>query len=371
MDKLKHVDKPTNLITANTKRIDPREGAFARAARGDYGPAVQKAWARLKERDPVTDAIRDVISHMGSIRRNPVATVRAPIPEEPAVLSRHMKGLGYFLKADIVRICRLPKSAIYTHDRNGNPIDIDYKYAIAIVVQKDQRTVNASQGYDWIADSLSFQAYARVSLIAETMADYVRRLGYAAVAQSQAAGYSVLMPPLLLWAGIGEVSRAGIILSPFLGLSFKAAAVLTDLPLAPDKPIDFGLQDFCRRCKRCAQMCPSKAILPGDKVIYNGYETWKLNEERCASFSMLNRQGIWCNRCVKVCPWTQPNTWLHRVVRRAAPPASLARTIAIKGDQLFGHTEGKEDEKWWFDLEYADGFLRIPSLQDNRRNQPQ
>jgi epoxyqueuosine reductase QueG len=63
--------------------------------------------------------------------------------------------------------------------------------------------------------------------------------------------YVVLLPPLLLAAGIGEVSRAGIILNPFLGLAFKAAAVLTDTPILPDKPIDFGLQNFCQHCKIC------------------------------------------------------------------------------------------------------------------------
>ncbi|MFC1904885.1 reductive dehalogenase [Chloroflexota bacterium] len=360
IEKLKCVDRPTNLITDKVQRIDQRETAIVRAGWGEYGPAVQKGVERLAELDPITEAIRDINRHMGAIKRNEIAAVKAPIKSDPLVLSRHIKRLGYFLKADITGICELPKTAVYSHDRNGNTINLNYKYAIVIVMSKDRRTVDASAGHDFIADALSLQAYEHLGLVAETISDYIKRLGYPAFPQSAVSGYSVLMPSLLLWAGIGEVSRVGIILNPFLGLAFKAAAVLTDMPLVPDKPIDFGLQDFCRLCRKCATMCPSKAISTGDKVMYNGYETWKLKEEQCASFIMLNKRGFWCNTCVKVCPWTQPDTWPHRLVRWSVMRSGLARVVAIQGDRLFGHTKGNELEKWWFDLAYQNGVLHVP-----------
>ena len=56
----------------------------------------------------------------------------------------------------------------------------------------------------------------------------------------------MLQPPLLLLSGLGEVSRIGeVILNPYLGPRLKSGVVTTDLPLAHDKPIDFGLQAFC------------------------------------------------------------------------------------------------------------------------------
>lgn len=360
IEKLRCVDRPTNLITDKVQRIDQRETAIARAGWGEYGSEVQKGVEQLAERDPITEALKDINRHMGAIKRNEIAAVKAPITSDPLVLSRHIKRLGYFLKADIIGICELPKTAVYSHDRNGNPVNLNYKYAIVIVMRKDHRTVDASAGHDFIADALSIQAYEHLGLVAETISDYIKRLGYPALPQSAVSGYSVLMPPLLLWAGIGEVSRVGIILNPFLGLAFKAAAVLTDMPLVPDKPIDFGLQDFCRRCRKCATMCPSKAISTGDKVMYNGYETWKLKEKQCASFIMLNKRGFWCNTCVKVCPWTQPDTWPHRLVRWGVMRSGLARAVAIQGDRLFGHTKGNEPEKWWFDLGYQNGVLHVP-----------
>jgi len=364
MHRFKRIDKPTTLIADNIQRIDSREIAWAKATRGDYGPAVQREISHFFTKYPLSAAQENIVRHLASIQDNEVAAAKAPIPEDPQILSRHIKRLGYFLKADIMGICRLPKSAVYSHDRQGNPIDIDYQYAIVIVMRKEYQTVKASKGYDWISDPVSFQAYQHLSFVAHTIANYIKRLGYPASPQhppSVVGRYQVLLPPLLLRAGIGEVSRAGIILNPFLGLSFKAAAVLTDLPLVPDKPIDFGLQDFCQHCKICAQMCPGRAIPTGDKVMYNGYETWKLNEQRCASFSILNKKGTICNRCIKVCPWTKPTTWPHNLVRWSVERSSLARRLAIKADQILGPGKANEKEKWWFDLEEVNGVLRIPN----------
>ena len=84
-------------------------------------------------------------------------------------------------------------------------------------------------------------------------------------------------------AGLGELSRIGeLALNPFVGPRFKSVVLTTDLPLVPDKPIDFGLQYFCSRCLKCARECPVSAIPFGGKVVFNGYEIWKPDVERCA-----------------------------------------------------------------------------------------
>lgn len=357
--RLKRVDKPTTRITENVQRIDSRESAFSRAERGEYGPAARREHNRPKK-EPLIASQLDIIAHLAGIQDNEIAFQKAPISEDPYVVSRHIKALGYYLRADIVGICRVPEYAIYSFGPLGDPIDIDYPFALVLVMGKDYRTVNASNGYDWIVDSISFQAYQRTALAAHTIARYIRRLGYRAAPQ-HVRRYQVLVPPLLLWAGIGEVSRAGIILNPFLGLNYKAAVVLTDLPLLPDKPIDFGLQDFCQHCGICAEMCPSKAIPTGDKVMYNGYETWKLDEQRCGTFFLTNKKGAGCGRCVKACPFTRPTTWPHNMVRWLVSRFGAARRLAIKADNIIGRGETNEEERWWFDLEEVDGVLRVPS----------
>ena len=51
-----------------------------------------------------------------------------------------------------------------------------------------------------------------------------------------------------------------------------------------DKPIDFGLQNFCENCNKCARECPSGAITAGPKLMFNGYEIWKSDSQKCATY---------------------------------------------------------------------------------------
>jgi reductive dehalogenase len=257
-------------------------------------------------------------------------------------------------------ICRLPYYAIYSHDRDGNSVDIEYKNAIMMVMRKEPHTLAASTGNDWIGDAVSFQSYTRLALATEIMACYIKRIGYPASPQNMVSGYHVLLPPLLLWAGIGEVARTGIILNPFLGMAYKAAAVLTDMPLEPDMPIDFGLQNFCSLCRICADVCPSKAISSQDKVLYNGYKTWKLKEKNCAVYSVTNNTGTICQICAKACPWTNPLTWPHNTVRRMVQHSALAARVAIAASKLTGINRGNAEQQWWFDMHYDNnGNLEI------------
>ena len=362
MEALKRVEKPTNIITDGVQRIDMRNTAYGLAARGEYGSAVQRGVQHsLPGKYPLSAAQKDVIDHIALMQPNPVAAEKAPVPQDSEILTRHIKSVGYFLKADVMGACRVPQSAYYSHDKQGTPIDTSYEYAVVIVMRKELKAVRASTGHDWLGDPISFQAYQHLGMVTEMIANYIQRLGWDASAQygpSFVNRYTVLLPPLLLAAGIGEVSRAGIILNPFLGLAFKAAVVLTNMPLVSDKPIDFGLQSFCQDCKICAKACPSNAISTGDKILYNGYETWKLDTRRCASFNFTNKHGTMCNTCVKSCPWSNPSTLQHNMVRRVVMDFPFARRIAIRAAETLGTRMTAPEEKWWFDMEYVDDVIQ-------------
>ena len=86
----------------------------------------------------------------------------------------------------------------------------------------------------------------------------------------------------------------------------------TNLPLEPDKPIEFGVGDFCKKCKVCAENCPSGAISSGPKGEVRGYRRYELNASRCHRFWTCNLGNIGCRICVAVCPFTRKSNWLHR-----------------------------------------------------------
>ena len=368
--KLKRVERPTTLIKDNeVMRMDEREGGFLRAHRGDFGPTLQREYKRFVEKHPLSAALLNMAKNLHDVVDGPAAPKRAPGTEDPDVMARHIKETAYFLRADMVGICELPQYAVFTHSRwDGKPIECQHKYAIGILIDQDWKTASAFSGYDWISNSMSFLSYSTSGFIACILANYIRRLGYPARAH-HAMHYQVVVPPILLWAGLGEMCRMGnVVLNPFLGPRFKAAVVTTDLPLAIDKPIDFGLQDFCNKCKKCARECPSQAISHGEKVMHNGYETWSLDVQKCTSMRVGNQRGAGCGTCLKVCPWNKPDTRFHRAVNWSVRNIPLTRNIATWADDLLGYGKPKPEWKWWPDLEEIDGALEIPDefLKENK-----
>lgn len=367
MHKIKRVDRPTTkILDDQVKRVDERESGFNRAIRGDFGPFIQKERQRFVQKHPISASLSWMTAYLRDVVDGIVAKQKAPLPDDPIILSRHIKELAYFLRADAVGICKLPPYAVYSHSfPDGNPIELDHKYAIAILVDQDWRTAEAFNGHDWISNSMSFLAYSTSAFIACIIAYYIRRLGYPARAH-HARNYQVVVPPILLWAGLGEMCRIGdCVLHPFLGPRFKAAVVTTDLPLAIDKPIDFGLQDLCSKCKKCARQCPSGAISFGEKVMYNGYERWPIDVEKCTKMRVGNQNGSGCGTCIKVCPANKPYTLFHKAVGWAVRTSSLARSIAVWADDLFGYGNPRYEKKWWFDLDDVDGILKISEKMKN------
>ncbi len=370
VQKLHRVDRPTTIIHEDqVQRVDERDNGFSRTARGEYGSVMARERLRFVKKHPLSASLLDMQSLLADAVDGDVAPEKAPLTENPAAMARHIKETAYFLRADIVGICALPPYAVYSHSMpNGEPVSLTHKYAIAIVVDQDWKTAQASVGNDWISAGMSFVAYSTSGAIACNLANYIRRLGYPARAH-HARNYQVLVPPILLKAGIGEMSRIGdIVINPFLGPRLKAAIVTTDLPLAVDRPIDIGLQDFCSKCLKCAKYCPSGAISFGGKVMHNGYEKWPLDVEKCAKQRIGNKVGASCGVCITVCPWNKPYTLFHRCVHWQIKTFPALNRLAARADSLLGYGKPKAKNKWWLDLEDIDGRLQVAVHAGQRGN---
>jgi reductive dehalogenase len=369
--KLTRVDRPTTVINeGKIQRVRERQAGFCKASAGDYGPKLQREFRRFVPKHPVSGALAWMRNNMRPFVDGMVAGHQAPVPNDPAVLARHIKETAYFLRADAAGVCELPQYAVYSHkfdfmnpDAGEVPVELNHKYAIAVLIDQDYRTSHATSGSDWISNAMSMLSYSTSGFVAIILAEYIRRLGYPAKAH-YAPFYDIVVPPILLLSGLGEMSRIGdSVIHPFLGPRFKAAVVTTDLPLLPDKPIDFGLQDFCSKCKKCARECPSGAISDGSKEMFNGYEKWPVDIKRCTGMRVGNQRGSGCGTCIKVCPWNKPYTPFHRSVGWAMRHSALARSLAIWGDDFLGYGKPDYSKKWWFDLEdvNGDGILTIPA----------
>ncbi|NJN54883.1 MAG: reductive dehalogenase, partial [Anaerolineae bacterium] len=282
----------------------------------------------------------------------------APLPDDLQERANHLKAMGYFLDADIIGICEVPIYAWYSHDGQGNPIQPRHRYAIVLLIDQGYETMAASSGDDWMSSAQSMRAYLKGSVIACTLADYIRQLGHEARAHTNDDS-EVLHIPLTLLAGLGELSRIGeLVLNPFLGPRFKTSVVTTNLPLAVDKPIDFGLQTFCQSCMKCARECPCGAISFGEKVMFNGYEMWKPDVEACVRYRVMNPAGSGCGRCMKVCPFNKPGLMRYRAALWLAMQVPACHRLLLWLDDWLAYGRRIPAWKWWWDLEWRDGRIQ-------------
>ena len=281
-EKLKRVDIPTTYIDEpNIPRVPKRTDLFTRAKFGDLGKKVQDASknGHYVIKSAPAMAQRKPLGAFVLLQDGKVAKKREPLKPDEA--SRLIKATCYWLGIDAVGISRCPTWAWYSHDARGDVIDPPHDQSINMVVDQGYETMEGSSGDDWIAVAQSMRAYLRFSLLGGVIARQIRNMGYSAKAHTVMDG-DVLQPPLLLLSGLGEVSRIGeVILNPFLGPRLKSGTVTTDLPLAHDKPINFGLQEVCNSCNKCARECPAGAITAGPKTMFNGYEIWKSDSQKC------------------------------------------------------------------------------------------
>ncbi len=357
---LKRVETPTTYIDeARVPRVPKRTDMFARAQFGDMGKAPQDGakGGHYARKSAPASAQRRMLGAFVLLQDG--VPDEGPRPSDPQSNADAIKAASYFLGVDAVGISRCPEWTWYSHDARGEPITPPHDQAISMIVDQGYETMEGASGDDWISVAQSMRAYLRFSLLGGVIARQIRNLGYSAKAHTVLDG-EVLQPPLLLLSGLGEVSRIGeVILNPFLGPRLKSGVVTTDMPLAHDRPIDFGLQAFCESCNKCARECPSGAITAGPKLMFNGYEIWKSDSQKCATYRITTPGGAMCGRCMKTCPWNLEGLFAEKPFRWAAMTLPQAAPMLAKLDDRLGRGGLNPVKKWWWDLELEeDGGYR-------------
>ncbi len=362
----------TLILRDEIVRVPKRGDFFKRAQAGDLGEKAQRERPRFPMKHPYALGMQPLIQHMVPLQGGREKLRPTGIGGDLSNPQRNadaIKALGYYLGADFVGICKLEPWMMYSHDEiEGKPIAVYHGYAVVMLIDQGFETMEGASGDDWISASQSMRAYLRGAEIAGIMAAHCRRMGYSARAHSNAHS-EVIHNPCILMAGLGEVSRIGdTMLNPFIGPRSKSVVFTTDLPMAIDAPIDFNLQSFCEGCKKCARECPCNAIPFGPKVMFNGYEIWKADVEKCTKYRVTNMKGSACGRCMKMCPWNREDTveaeaWMWQAIEHPERAQALADR-----DDFDGIGARNPVKRWWFDLEVVNGVAVHPVAGINERD---
>jgi reductive dehalogenase len=267
-----------------------------------------------------------------------------PADMDPARASLIVKGWAKNLGADLAGICRTDRLWTYSRrgeihydnwDEWGQELGEALPYAVVIATEMKYENMGSGPHTPCVVESGA--KYALGSYITTILAKWFSLMGYRATAEHHRR-YTTLMVPLAVDAGLGEMGRNGYLVAPKFGARIRLFACLTDMPLVPDQPISIGVDEFCRRCKKCAEVCPSRSIPLGEKTVKNGVEKWVLNAETC--FDFWGKIGTDCSLCMTICPFSRPNNYLHNGVRWFA-----ANTWA--GQNIFPHIDNWLYGKKW------------------------
>lgn len=368
MEKVKRrPDATTLVIPDEIERVPVRAGGFPRAAHGDMGPKFQDDVKVFAYKTPQAQAYVQQIRAMVAHQDGDVAADRPATTTDPDRNAEALKAFAYHLGGDMVGVCEVPEYAWYSHNGAGEVITPRHKYGVVILLDQGYETMEGASGDDWVSGAQSMRAYMRGAQIAGIMATHLRSLGFGSRSHTNSDS-EVLHIPLVLEAGLGEMSRIGeLVLNPFVGPRFKSVVLTTDMPLTPDLKLDFGLQDFCQKCTKCARECPCGAIPFGDKIMFNGYETWKPDVEKCTKYRLGNLQGSACGRCMKTCPYNIEGVLSERLFLWSAMKLPFTRRFIARLDDWVGNGSINPVKKWWWDLEYRDGRAIEPDKGTNAR----
>ena len=367
METVKRVEETTTLIIDDEiPRLPKRSNGFYRGHKGDFGDKVAREFYRFAIKTPVGMALADLQMAHIPFQNGQISPQMDKRSLNPELNRRALKSLLHHLGADIAGTCEAKRFVWYSHDYKGRPIDIYHKSALVMVIDQGFETMEGASGDDWVSGTQSFRAYIRGGQIAGVTAAYIRSLGHSARSHTNADS-DVIQTPLVLLAGLGEMSRIGeTVLNPFIGPRSKSAVVTTNIPVAWDKPIDFGLQDACRKCMKCARECPCDAITYGEPVMFNGYEQWKQDVQRCTSYRMTNAGGAACGRCMKTCPYNNEGLLIHRILLWIATKVPATRSYLARLDDGMGYGDINPIKRWWAELEIVAGKVVKPKLVNRR-----
>ena len=354
----------TVQVVGTVVNVDVNDGPHPKNIRGELGKAMNHWYTKTVAKDPLMRATdnshaadkRNFLTTFTNAASKGIVNERRTEVKDPKAMSRHIKRVALHLGASLVGVAAANPAFMYAsgsryvQDGEANdkyqsmsPDDLAkrFPYVIQATVAWDHDTLQAHRHH--VGDLSYHSSTMRNAMVLKTIEGYIKELGYTAIrgaVNPQGAG---------LAAGLGELGRNGMMITEKYGARVHMQdPILTDLPLAPDGPVDNGVEDFCKICRKCASNCPTNSITFGPKVVYNGIQKYKINWLTCYKIRpfVADHYGS-CLTCIAVCPFTKPDAWWRRVggkILKTAPipvRPPVVRALKWIDDKFWGEFPSK------------------------------
>ncbi|MCX6013846.1 MAG: reductive dehalogenase [Chloroflexi bacterium] len=293
-------------------------------------------------------------------------------PEENSRIVRSAMRMFGASQVAFLELDEKNKKFIYTYDSDGKKIDFEdvekpyetidrrvipnrFRSVIVFTVEMSEELLKRRNGRapTPLSASATGSAYARARVIIDDTQVFLHVLGYQGLMTVWFNGLGCA-PALGIMAGIGEQSRLNRLISPEHGPLIRIFRIITDLPLAPSKPIDAGIMRFCKTCKICANECPSGTLSKDTEPTWEVKGPWNNPGHKAYFEDSIKCMQYWlhstasCSTCFAVCPFSNKNkSFIHTFVM-----ATLAKTPILNGtftkmDSIMGYDKPRNPEEWW------------------------
>ena len=308
---------------------------------------VTDIFAEMRDGDDRREGFLDPYT---AVRDGPGSALPVSSPEE---MAREIKYAAKTLGADLVGITRNDQRWLYTHAysreneaEKPQEISTDLENVIVIAQSMDRGLLRTAPSA--LSGTATGATYSRDTIVLLAIAQYITNLGYRAVASMNDSALAI---PLAIQAGLGEYGRHGLLITREFGPRVRLGKVFTDMPLAHDRPISFGVKETCDICRACTVGCPARAIADAEPSteVHNrsnirGIRKWTTDAEKC--FRFWANQNTDCSICVRVCPYNRDyKGWWGRAWRWMA--GTPLRRLALWLDRRSGRGERLKPSRWW------------------------
>lgn len=238
--------------------------------------------------------LRHVLANTWQLRRSdgPVSPRRRAV-EDAAAMTAEITALARELGAGLAGVAEVTQDALYEAREPG------LRYAIVLGLPMDRAEMRFVPQPRAAAEVM--RTYRAAGSVAVRLAERIRAMGWPARAYGNPNSTDLLLIPLAVRAGIGELGKHGSLICREYGSNLRLAAVLTDLPLVPGSPVDVGVEDLCAVCHRCVLDCPPRAVFE-EKQLVRGVRKAYVDFDKCIPYFV---KTLGCAICIEVCPWSE------------------------------------------------------------------
>jgi len=240
----------------------------------------------------VFNTVRKAIStYKKEIRVLPESVQSAPQEFWEEILVQ-AKNLGI----DLVGFAPIDEDFMFENDHIGG-IEVLYENAIVLGMEMDYEAIDTAPEPPAGIESLNI--YAELGEATNRLTAFIRSKGYSAIGCHPLGG-PILYPAVAVKAGLGKIGRQGLLITKKFGPRQRLSVISVNISPLPDVAQEtVDVEQYCKKCKRCVNLCPVSAIYDEPIVKENGIVTW-IDGEKCIEH-FYKTTG--CSVCIKECPF--------------------------------------------------------------------